>query len=57
MTLFFIQEILRKRANAEIVSLAKNSRDNPRAIINKVLNQESEEVNEQMVSDASLRRK
>ena len=51
------QEILTRRANAQIVSLAMSTRDTPRDIINGVLGDETDAVNENIVSDASLRRK
>ena len=46
-----------RRANAQIVSRAESTRDTPRDIINDVLGNESDVVNEEIVSDASLRRK
>ena len=51
------QDVMTRRANAQIVSMAASTRDTPRDIINDVLGNESDIVNEEMVSDASLRRK
>ena len=56
-TLICHQDVMTRRANAQIVSMAASTRDTPRDIINDVLGNESDIINEEMVLDASLRRK
>ena len=57
LTIEFSQDVLVRRANAEIVTRAKETREKPRQIVNEVLAKEPDYVTQALACDNNLVKK